>query len=879
MKIKNIMAGLLCATAAWGALCGLPACKSGDSAAERVLAERRAAYPGVDFSIFDTDLTPEQREYLTFLYAYMALPDITDHDGEYFLENVNTALRAREEMPWGKDVPDREFRHFVVPVRVNNEPLDNHRKLFYEELRDRVKDLTVEEAILEVNHWCHEKATYQPSDGRTRSPLQTCGSAIGRCGEESTFTVAALRSVGIPARQVYTPRWAHTDDNHAWVEAYANGKWHFIGACEPEPVLDLGWFNSPASRGMLMNTRVLGPYDGPEEKLQVTPDYTDINVTSNYAPVTTVSVSVVNPDGTPVDSATVDFRLYNYAEFYPLTTRTFRASDGKPVTFSSGRGDLLIWATDGSRYGFAPYTVGSTPGEAVITLDRTSHAGTVSEFTLTPPPVSNNLPPVTPEQAALNDLRKAKEDSIRAAYCAQAFVTDADIDQLAKHTGLDRKRLASVLTEARSNWKGITDLISGASNRELALDLVETLSIKDRGDAPAKYLASELAFTPDTPSPLFKEYVLCPRVGYEQIGENKETILKYFSKEDATRFQNDPSAWEAWVTENIELVPSWYPPLVTISTEGVLRTGKANEATREVFFVNGARAFGIPARIDPISGKTQWADENGNWIDARFGEAYTDGVRTTPSGKLDLRFTPVGRIDDPKYYAQFSLSKIVNGRPELLGYDDFAPWSTTFAEPQKLDTGEYMLTTGQRMADGSVMTRVTFFDIREGETTPVDMVIRQDSTGVQVIGSFDAETRYVAEGETDPRSILSTTGRGFYVLGVLSPRSEPSVHALNDIAPLAAEFDKVGLPLVLLTSGDTELLRRAMNDAGTMPERTFVGTDPNGAIAATIIEDLKLQPQSLPVFIIADTFNRVVFVQQGYTIGLGDKLLDIMHKL
>lgn len=68
--------------------------------------------------------------------------------------------------------------------------------------------------------------------------------AYGRCGEESTFTVAALRSVGIPARQVYTPRWAHTDDNHAWVER-ADGEWYFFGACEPEPVLNLGWFNAP----------------------------------------------------------------------------------------------------------------------------------------------------------------------------------------------------------------------------------------------------------------------------------------------------------------------------------------------------------------------------------------------------------------------------------------------------------------------------------------------------------------------------------------------------------------------------------------------------------------------------------------------------------
>ena len=71
------------------------------------------------------------------------------------------------------------------------------------------------DAVLEVNHWCHEKANYQPSDARTSSPLATVKTAYGRCGEESTFLVAALRSVGIPARQVYTPRWAHTDDNHA----------------------------------------------------------------------------------------------------------------------------------------------------------------------------------------------------------------------------------------------------------------------------------------------------------------------------------------------------------------------------------------------------------------------------------------------------------------------------------------------------------------------------------------------------------------------------------------------------------------------------------------------------------------------------------------
>ena len=42
---------------------------------------------------------------------------------------------------------------------------------------------------------------------------------------------------------------------------------------------------------------------------------------------------------------------------------------------------------------------------------------------------------------------------------------------------------------------------------------------------------------------------------------------------------------------------------------------------------------------------------------------------------------------------------------------------------------------------------------------------------------------------------------------------------------------------------------------------------------------MKLRGEDIPVFIIADTFNRVVYVVSGYTINLGETLLDIIHKL
>jgi transglutaminase-like putative cysteine protease len=180
------------------------------------------------FSVFQENITTEEKEALQFLYAYMPLCDLADYNGDFFLKQVRSSFEARESFEWGMKVPDELFRHFVLPYRVNNENLDSARMVFLKELKPRLQGMSMKEAVLEVNHWCHEKVNYAPTDIRTSGPLSIVRTSWGRCGEESTFTVTALRSVGIPARQVYTPRWAHSDDNHAWVEVWTDGKWSYL---------------------------------------------------------------------------------------------------------------------------------------------------------------------------------------------------------------------------------------------------------------------------------------------------------------------------------------------------------------------------------------------------------------------------------------------------------------------------------------------------------------------------------------------------------------------------------------------------------------------------------------------------------------------------
>ncbi len=138
----------------------------------------------------DKNLSHQQAEALKFLYAFMPLSDLADYNGDFFLANTDIALRTRNEAPWGKDIPEDIFLHYVLPCRVNNENLDSFRIVYYDEITDRISGMNMEQAALEINHWCHEKVTYQPADIRTSGPMSTILSARGRCGEESTFTVA-----------------------------------------------------------------------------------------------------------------------------------------------------------------------------------------------------------------------------------------------------------------------------------------------------------------------------------------------------------------------------------------------------------------------------------------------------------------------------------------------------------------------------------------------------------------------------------------------------------------------------------------------------------------------------------------------------------------
>ncbi len=777
----------------------------------------------------------KEQKALAFLNASMPQCDLVDYSEDYFLKNIQTSFKAKKEMPWGKRVPEREFKHFVLPIRVNNENLDDFRMAYYEELRDRVKDLSMYDAVLEVNHWCHEKVNYKGSDSRTSSPMATIKTSWGRCGEESTLLVSALRTVCIPARQVYVPRWAHCDDNHAWVEAWVDGQWHFLGACEPEPVLDLGWFNAPASRALLVHTRVLGDYDGPEEVISKTPYYTEINVIDNYAETAKLNVKIVGDYKKNVKDARVDFKIYNYSEYHTVATKY---TDNQGETWlTAGRGTMMVYASKDEKIGWDVVKIGeidtvtirlyepaSWPLWQCNDADWRKRLIHYYDYDIIPPAENARIPDVSTEIRAKNNRRLAIEDSIRNAYVAQCISAQNEGDY-------DKE----IMAKTWGNYQTIKDFVDcarGLDREEDAYTLLRNLTDKDLRDVSIDVLKD-----------CFDGNMLNPRVSNEML----RPYVKVFQR---TSLPDNVDDLIKWVSDSITVDEAFGESRTPISPIGVLRSRHADSHSRDIFFVAMARVKGITSRMDPVTGKVQYFDNQ--WIDVEFEKLDEDNQNK--SGTLVIRYQG---DDDPRYYTHFSIKKFNGNTFDLLAYDAMDPGmdvGMTYSQMRgglSLDPGYYVMSSGPRLADGSVLNRLLFFYIESGEITNVELIMREP-----VVETFSETSQNIASQ--------------LRIVAYLDGGSEPTTHAMQDISILKKEFEKKGVKLTFIFNNEDDLRNFKLKNFNELPKNIEFLVDSDAFWKNT------QNTKALPCFKIINSENEVVFEKSGYTIGLGEQLLNVL---
>ncbi len=674
------------------------------------------------FSVFDMDLSSEQTEALKFLFAFMPLNDLADYSGSFFLANADMSLSARDETIWGKTIPEDIFLHYVLPVRVNNENLDSFRISYYGEIMSRVKDMPMLDAALEINHWCHEKVTYQPSDSRTSAPMSTVLSARGRCGEESTFTVAALRTAAIPARQVYTPRWAHSDDNHAWVEFWADGKWYYMGACEPEAVPDRGWFTEPARRAMLVNTKSFGASVGSENIINSYEKYTEVNSLSRYAITKRIYVRAVDPSGVPLEGAAIEYQLYNYAEFYPLTTVLTDLNGFS--SFETGLGDLLVWGRKNDSFNFRKISVSQTD-TLELSLENRSLDNLTIDLDLSVPVKPTPQSGPSSAKSEVNDEKINNGKRIRQEYI-DSWISREEAVVAAGELGMDSSLVADVIARSMGNFATIISFLKSVPDtmRGQALSLLRVIADKDLRDTRENVLSDHLLNSLNTgltsvSDPMFIQYILNPRISDEILSPWRSYFMKILPPGMAKDAATDPGIIVSLVDKSIKIDDKENYSKTVITPSGVWALKISDSKSRSVCFVAICRTLGIPSRLEPGSSVPQY------WHNGIWNDVYFTGQKKPTAQKGYVKFTSTDKSPVPEYYIHFTLAWFGNGRYNTLEYNENTKVND-FRDELMLAPGNYMLVTGNRLNDSRILASISFFKLAEGEHKTIDIKLRRD---------------------------------------------------------------------------------------------------------------------------------------------------------
>ncbi|HPB25299.1 MAG TPA: transglutaminase domain-containing protein [Bacteroidales bacterium] len=846
-----------------------------DFVKQQLIARGRAAQL---FKVFDNNLSLEEEEALKFLYAYMPLSDLADYDGNFFLGQVRMSLLAKKTFSWGDKISDDIFRHFVLPYRVNNENLDSARTVIFGELKDRIKNLSMHDAALEVNHWCHEKVSYKPTDGRTSAPLSTIRTAYGRCGEESTLAVTAFRAVGIPARQVYTPRWAHCDDNHAWVEVWVDGKWHFLGACEPEPDLDIAWFAAPVLRAMLCNTTVFGKYRAAEESLKSDDQFTQINLIENYAPAKKLFVKTVDTNSRAVAGAVVEFQLYNYAEFYPLAKKN---TDDQGLAFlTTGLGDLLIWAYKGDTFGYIQVSVGKTD-TAVVVLNKSAIENDEVIFTLVPP--IERQPKVAEAKGKKeNEKRLQNEDKIRGAYEA-GFIDSVSSCRFAQNLQLNTDTVWMFLKQSRGNWNEIMKFIQAGVtvNKTYTLQILSGISQKDLRDTPHEVLLdhlqySDMSFTRANNIPLDQYYsnVLNPRIAGELLSAYKKYFQQEFDKNTIAKMQTDPALIVNYVKENIAVSATGNYSRNPLKPTGTHQLKMADAASRDIYFVALCRSFGIPARINPATKCPEYIFNN------QWNQVYFEKNDIVSNPKADLTLTvDTSSIDfKPLYYTHFTIARLEKGVYRSLDYEESTLFDA-FPATVALDAGYYMVVTGIRNKDGSVNTRLHFFQLGLREQKSIQLNFIQQEEKPQSMGSLPLSSVFGNSSGMKTQTLETLSGQKGIIIGWLDPDREPTKHTMSDFKLLSGEFEKWGGGILFLLPEDKA--GNVLNESTFqgLPTQSVFGVDKYGLLALAEKNLKSSFNNNYPVFVVVDKDGQILDFSCGYKIGRGEQLVKMLKHL
>lgn len=831
------------------------------------------------------------RELLQFYYGFMPLSDAFTYDFDLFYRYAAHAASLRRTEARCAALPEEIFLHDVAWYRINSEKIVDCRSFFQEQVSPLIQGLDETQAVLAVNYWCASQASYEASDERTQSPLSVYRSGSGRCGEESTFLVSVLRSVGIPARQVYVPRWAHCDDNHAWVEVYVEGTWHFLGACEPEEVLDRGWFTNASTRAVLVYARTFTDY-GVENQIAGRDGCVRfLNVTEHYAETKNLRIRVTDGEDRPISGASVSVEILNMAEFCSVLTLTTGADGTAGLTM--GLGDVLVRAWKDGLCAETP--VGAEDREIRLKLTeapenmpsgRTELEIRAPKDGVTPWPVPEAAQKAV-GRARLKEADTARERKLsafreEAARAAESYPDEADI-----------------FLRARGNVAGLKKFLDGEDWKQERKELLHSLSDKDFRDLDPEILQEQLRqlapLSPDVQQRMasgaqtdsasgrevFVRFCLCPRIGMEELTAFAPAVKEFFPGQERAAFRKRPECIWEWEQAHLKYLPSEDYDTLKITPPAALRGLWADETGKRTLFVAVCRTLGIPARLNPVTGQAEyltgneWREVSGEAGAAGDGpeEAVTDRSHSdSASARLLLLTSP----EDPWSYAQtWSIGRLSGMGYETLNYEGIHPENGRME--LRLKSGIYRLITTNRMPGGSQYASIICFHLKEGEERTLEMKLhRPELKDLLVKNPLPAFTLQDGGGNTVDSASLLNGAKSLLIF--VEEGKEPTEHVLNELPAEKERMERLSCRLILVADSTASLENPLLNRTADVFETAEVYFDEGLENAEPVARRMYVAPDLLPLLVAVDEQGCGIYACSGYhvgSVGLALKLLEM----
>ena len=648
-----------------------------------------------------------------------------------------------------------------------------------------------------------------------------------------------------------------------------DGKWCYIGACEPDPFLNSGWFRMPASRAMLTNTRVFSGFMPAGAKFVSTSEkIKELNTLDIYAETRDITCTVTE-NGAPKKDVRVEMALINFGELFDFSD-SLTDENGKTY-FRTGYGDLFITATKDDKILYGKIDVRETDNVTLNWENASYFENLPAEFAFDIiPPAQKELPEIkrpenAKEIAEAFSVRQKNAEKIRIDYKNTFFNENSDSYLFGKYPehAADIKQF---LIDAQGNAARIEAFIDDPKNIADKCAFLKSLSRKDFGDADNIILEKQFAHQMKYAESFaenrltFERFVLAIRIANEWLSAWGAPIEAYFDDSVKEAFRADPSLVHKYTEKEIEDSSAYdYSSLVAMPYN-LLLTKRGSQFSKSVLETAICRSLGIPARTSFTGEVEYWKD--GEWFSMR-------GVSLREERSATLIPTFTGVEDG---HRNANLERYENGEftPVPLyrrrrNSDEDVPDEGVHIVP-----GRYRLMTNFRIKNGGIQAKMYHFTIGAGEKLKAEFEVR----GTEPAEKNEKKKIYDAEitgKDGKKRRLSSLVKDGNTVFAWLGVREEPTEHLFNEMLSVIDAYKPVADKVYFILKNEGDLSHVTLKKLlALLPS---VNVYYFNEIPEEVYASLGTKDRRLPLAVAADKDLSVSVISTGYNIGSAEQLL------